>query len=111
MSIKNPQAGVGSGDVRSLMLDVGADYGVVIIAEVSPSSAPKLGQLYVRVCAKRLNEDGEYATVGWRGNYFPSNEAKTLTGLLYGLVWGLERDLDIKREVKLRAPEQPGLPW
>jgi hypothetical protein len=100
MDKSTPKSGISSADVRDLMLEIGGQYRVLVFAEVTPSAVPKVGSLYVRVSARAPGKQDDYDEVAWRGEYFPCSACKTLTGLLFSLLWGVERDLDIRRARK-----------
>jgi hypothetical protein len=99
MQSREAKSGVSSKDVRDLMLELMSEYQVLVDIVVVPSMTPKLGQIYVRAVARVMNDQGEPAEERMRGGYFPSADHRTLTGLFYGLLWGLERDLDIRRQM------------
>jgi len=102
--------GPDSESCRDSMVELEAEYGVLVRVEITASNVPRRGQLYVRAVAL-VDADGPGLVERcWRGEYFPNATSKTLTALMYGLLVGLERDLGVKRVEVAKLARQEKMP-
>lgn len=94
-------------DVRQAMLEVGDEYSCELSFEVLPTVGTKEGHLYIRLYVKDCEYGALLTPCPWRGAHFPNADSTTITATMYGLVLGMEGDLERQRAARIKAQPVP----